>query len=432
MEMDRILLAFCNGLSCFIIMVILFQFMNGRYHKTFQKKYVYLVLEAATVIVIAAVNMQGIAVLNLTVWVVTVALLSWLFYYDESDRVLRRITECEAMLLCISVCESLGVLFTDWMFAVMHVGAQAGTMLTCMEITFSKVVVIFMYYMVLSRLFYKRKTPSDSIQWGMNLIILLYSLVNMLVIAWGAREGRSDLLLTVNMGCIVLADLYLLYFIRISEEKIELEKEVELLEKQADVQYAYYRAQEHKYQATVQILHDVDKHVKNIETLYAGGDNAKAAEYAQEINTLLKPLIPVKYTGNPILDILLTDKAAQIRDKQIALDIKAEQVDLNFLQAVDTTTIFGNLLDNAIEAAGQAAGERFIRLSIQPYQEMVLVRMENSSAPVRVKNGFPISQKGEHHGIGLQNVRRCIAKYDGDITFRQSEGVVTVDLLLNS
>jgi len=107
--------------------------------------------------------------------------------------------------------------------------------------------VIFMYYMVFSRLFHKRKTPGDGIWWGMSFIILLYSLVNMLVIAEGTLEGQSDFILTVNMGCIVLADLYLLYFIRLSDEKNNLEREVEVLEKQADTQYAYYRSQEQKY-----------------------------------------------------------------------------------------------------------------------------------------------------------------------------------------
>ena len=33
--MDKILLAICNGLSCFIICTILFQFMNERYKKSY-------------------------------------------------------------------------------------------------------------------------------------------------------------------------------------------------------------------------------------------------------------------------------------------------------------------------------------------------------------------------------------------------------------
>ena len=81
-----------------------------------------------------------------------------------------------------------------------------------------------------------------------------------------------------------------------------------MLEKQADIQYKYYLEQEKKHNKTVQILHDVNKHVKAIEQLYANGNKKNANEYTDRIVNTLKPLIPIRYTGNPILDILLTDK----------------------------------------------------------------------------------------------------------------------------
>ena len=40
--MDKILLAICNGLSCFIICTILFQFMNERYKKSYSNKTLYI------------------------------------------------------------------------------------------------------------------------------------------------------------------------------------------------------------------------------------------------------------------------------------------------------------------------------------------------------------------------------------------------------
>ena len=83
---------------------------------------------------------------------------------------------------------------------------------------------------------------------------------------------------------------------------------------------------------------------------------------------------------------------------------------MDFLEAIDATTIFGNLIDNAIEAQEKVTGERYIHVSIIPYQEMVLVKIENTSLPIRWKNGLPISDKGKNHGIGLLNVKRSIKK----------------------
>ena len=47
--MNTILLILCNALSCFIISTILFQFMNGKYKKSSQSRYVYIVIETDTV-----------------------------------------------------------------------------------------------------------------------------------------------------------------------------------------------------------------------------------------------------------------------------------------------------------------------------------------------------------------------------------------------
>lgn len=45
--MDKILLVICNGLSCFIICTILFQFMNERYKKSYSNRTLYIAAEIA-------------------------------------------------------------------------------------------------------------------------------------------------------------------------------------------------------------------------------------------------------------------------------------------------------------------------------------------------------------------------------------------------
>lgn len=430
--MDDLLLPICTCLSCFIVATILFQFMNDRYNKTFHNKQLYYFIEIITIIGISIINLFNFWILNLIVWFVAIIIISYVFYFDDSNNALRRIVECEVLLFCMGVCESLGVVFVDWMLKLFQIDLKTSTMRSCMEITFSKVVVIFMYYMIFSRLMNKKKVAFTKVQWAINFIILIYSLINMLVIAEGALQGQANFILTVNMGCIVLADLYLLYFIKLANEKNYLEGEIEILEKQAHMQYEYYLVQEQKYNATVHILHDVDKHVKSIENLCVSGKTGEAAEYVKDIRNMLEPLIPIKYTGNPILDILLTDKATISKEKKIKFDIKIDNIDMNFLEAIDATTIFGNLIDNAIEAVEKVNGDRYIQVSIMPYQEMVLVRIKNTSLPLKWKNGMPVSEKGKNHGIGLLNVKRSIEKYDGDISIQQKNGIVTVDLLLNS
>ena len=106
--MNTILLILCNALSCFIISTILFQFMNGKYKKSSQSRYVYIVIETVTVIFTTCINMLNHSILNLVVWGVLTGIIAYALYYEDMDKPLRRIIECEALVFCMSVCESLG------------------------------------------------------------------------------------------------------------------------------------------------------------------------------------------------------------------------------------------------------------------------------------------------------------------------------------
>lgn len=211
-----------------------------------------------------------------------------------------------------------------------------------------------------------------------------------------------------------------------------------LKEKNHDIKIIYitsyeeYMAQTEKYNQTVRILHDVDKHIRAIENLYGTEREHTAGEYAEAIRSTLAPLIPISYTENSILNILLTDKNAVMQEKGIHSDIKIDNVELSYIEPIDITTIFGNLLDNAIEATANAGGEKYIFIKISAYHKMTVVHIENSCGKVKWKKRMPVSDKGKGRGIGLLNVKQSIDKYDGDLQLKQDGNRFVADLFLNS
>lgn len=430
--MDKILLILCNGISCFIISAMLFQFMNSRYKKIISKKWIYVLAQTGMVVCAVCVNLINVAILNLIAWVVLVAGFAYFLYYEDKDKPIRRILECEALTLCMCVCESWGAILLRWLLQVAEIKITDETMLYCLQTTFSKIVLIFLYYLLINRFMGKGAAPLSKTRYIIYGIMLAYSLINVIVIVEMFNQGQKSYIYTVNMGCIVLADLYLLYFVKMADEKNEYEKEVMALKQQAEMQYKYYLIQTKKYDQTTKILHDVNKHIKAIEGLYGAEQEHTAGEYAKEIGDMLKPLIPVHYTENPILNILLTDKEAIMKEKQILSEIKIDNINLDFIAPIDVTTIFGNLLDNAIEAAEKVKEDKYIHIKITSYHQMVVVSIENSCGDVKWKNGVPVSTKGKNRGIGLLNVKESIEKYDGNLTLRQEKNKFMADLFLNA
>lgn len=405
--------------------------MNERYERKHRNRYIYIIAKTVAVITFVIVNMIKISILNLLVWILIVAVCSYFLYYEENNKAIRRLIESEVLALCISTCESLGVIFLQWLLLLSHVEIQDTIILYCLEVTFSKIIVIFLYYMIINRFMQKIHATPSKIQYSIYVIILVYSLINMLLIVGEFVQRKTDYLWAVNMGCIVLADLYLLYFIKMSNDKNYYESQVKELEQQAEVQYKFYCQQTEKYDSTLRILHDVNKHIKSIEALYAGEQRELATDYVKQINDMLKPLTPKRYTGNPILDILLTDKAIYMKEKGIDFQASLDNVDLNRIEPIDVTTIFGNLLDNAIEASEESNGKKYVHIKIGAYRHMIAIKIENNSNYVKWKNDMPVSEKGKNRGIGILNVQRSISKYDGDITLKWESNKFIAELFLN-
>ena len=432
--MEKLLIIFCALLSCFIVTYIMFQFMDERYQRAYQNKSVYFWSEVGTTLIMAVLNLLNVPILNMSAWLVLVGVWAGVLYFENSVKSIKRFMECEALLIIIAFTEAFGVILVKWLLQITEVQIKNPVMETCLEVTISKVAVIFLYHIVVRTFMKKYVSKHNKMLYIACLVILLYSFINTLVIMQGLLHDLDNGIFAINMCYIVLADLYLLYIIKVSDEKNTYDMKVRTLEQQAKLQYDYYLQQDQKYNQTIQILHDVNKRIQSIKELCILGNAEETTKYAEQIGGILKPLIPTKYTGNAILDILLSDKVRQVENRGISFIVNLGGISFDFMEAIDITTVFGNLLDNALEAceAVQSRQDKKIVLTAERFQEMVSVTIENDCNPVKWRANMPISEKGENRGIGLLNVRKSIDKYDGNLKLRENGGKFIAEFFLNT
>ena len=108
----------------------------------------------------------------------------------------------------------------------------------------------------------------------------------------------------------------------------------------------------------------------------------------------------------------------------------------------DLCIIFGNLLDNALEACERVAGEgRFIHMQAGMVKSYFLLEIKNStdstvsrgvSCDAVEMRGAGVTHKGNtiEHGIGLQNVSDVVNQYNGSMNLEAEDGTFTVTILL--
>lgn len=140
-------------------------------------------------------------------------------------------------------------------------------------------------------------------------------------------------------------------------------------------------------------------------------------------------------TGNETLDVTLTEKKLQCDKLDIRLSCVVDGEKLNFMNAVDIYSLFGNALDNSIECLKEVedSEKKSITVSVRRVNDFVKIQIENfvSSAPIMVK-GYPRTTKIDtsNHGYGLKSMDYIVKKYDGILHFGFENNIFLVDIML--
>ena len=162
-------------------------------------------------------------------------------------------------------------------------------------------------------------------------------------------------------------------------------------------------------------------HLLALNDLYTN-ENENGVRYQQELLKMMDSLGQTCYTGHQLLNVILNEKLKEAEKLGIKTEIQIHAVPAG-LTDVDVTAIFSNLLDNALEACKEIAGERFLSLKIDRHGDFLIVKMRNSmEGQSEERNGRFRSTKAGHTGIGLSNVMRTVEKYGGTCRFHQETG----------
>ena len=140
-------------------------------------------------------------------------------------------------------------------------------------------------------------------------------------------------------------------------------------------------------------------------------------------------------TGNKALDSVLSEKMYQCHKEGIAFSMLVQGETLSFMSVADITSVFGNLLGNAIECeqAVEERERRYIFLKVFPSGAMACVHAENYCAEKpEIKDGLPLTTKGsgDYHGYGLRSVRYVVKKYGGNLTVGADGEKFVADIIL--
>lgn len=141
-------------------------------------------------------------------------------------------------------------------------------------------------------------------------------------------------------------------------------------------------------------------------------------------------------TGCDALDVVLDEKHSICVKRGIELACMADGTSLKDLAPDDVYVLFGNILDNAIEAqeSVQPENERYIILTVKATGKMLVIHEENRmSGKLRYQDGLPMTTKKNEnmdHGFGTRSIRHIAATYDGALSMTDKDGWFMLDIAI--
>lgn len=326
--------------------------------------------------------------------------------------------------------------------AVPFLGERETNLIICVSFTMT-IFVIYLGTQYLASIFYCKTG-----KWYILLAIPLLAITVVTDVAnWGASNGilvRSggdmglyyDQIFSHAGFCVMTAlSIFGAGCFVFGMNKIYMEQKKS---SQYHCQIAAYKMLEEQYSQSERLRHDLKNHIIALLGLLESKEWEKMESYLKNMEDSAGLDAGEQITGNRVVDILLYQKQKIAERKNIIWECDVQIPKMCDMNEFDLCVLFGNILDNAVEACERLQhNERycnqrqFINIQSGVVKKCFLLEAKNS-ADMEDKHKIGFTNKGnpEEHGIGLLNISDVVHKYNGVMNIEVQNGIFTISVLV--
>lgn len=207
---------------------------------------------------------------------------------------------------------------------------------------------------------------------------------------------------------------------------------------QYHAQITAYKLQEEQYRRAERLRHDLKNHVIALSGLWEAGEWEKLGKYLRKMENSAELGVSEEATGNRVVDVLLSQKRKAAEEKGIAWECEVKIPRQCALHEFDLCVLFGNILDNAVEACGRLQckekGNRacpFVSIQAGAVKKCFFMEVKNSTDPAdQERHVFLHKTDSKGYGIGLLNVDDVVRRYDGVLNTEIQDDIFVISILI--
>lgn len=300
-------------------------------------------------------------------------------------------------------------------------------------------VVIYLAVYILFYFFYTRKLP-DYGQIIVNkeavipiatmiLLIWILSVLEYSDLLGMASGGNYSVVYRIMDG---LCCYYVLWVQINQKERMSLQRELNEIN-------AIWRQQKKQYEVTKEAIdsinrkcHDLKHQIRMLRNIE---DNEEKESYLKALEDDIMIYDTALKTGNKALDTVLMEKGLFCKDHGISWSCMVDGAKLDFMRNEDIYAVFGNSLENAINAvmALDDPQERVISVKIIVQKNIMVIQIQNYyEGTLKFVDGLPLTTKKNrrNHGFGMKSIRYTAEKYNGTVTVQAKDKIFTLQILI--
>lgn len=388
-----------------------------------------LVLLVGCEIIGSAVNQLGINWLNL----VTMAAILGIYICQYQGKISAKLVAILLYMGITVITEPIGYLFHKIFMTNLLTDITASYYFIVFSMLFFRGAIVEIFCRLKSGKSMRLSAMPKDILY-MFVVIPLASLLSCFLLIEVSRELISEQMIVLCM-CIIFIIIVTNYIIFLMIEKYtaveEREHEDEMMQAEIAYRNEYYRDMERYQEQINDIRHDMKNRLTGLLDAAEQGESIVLKEKLQEVLGEIHLTEEIIYSANPVLNSILKVKGAKAKEMQIRFKVNTFIPQKVSIEIGDMGVLFGNLLDNAIEACSKVEPEkRFINVEVKYQEEKLLLKIINSKQAKENPSMQTTKVNKWKHGRGLRSVRKVAEKYGGNLLVHDKGEIFETDLLL--
>lgn len=300
-------------------------------------------------------------------------------------------------------------------------------------------IILFLFLIIIKRIsVIKKKNVIDmsNKEWLQFLIFPIFTLITVIVMTNSMITSyHEDIVNVYYVIAIVLIVLNMVVFHLINEilENSQRIREADVLKQQSIGQLELYNSLRKNYDIQRKRTHEYKNQIMCIDSLLKKKNYNKLEEYINSIFDKLDGQLDMVDTNNEVVNAVINAKYYEALQNDVLFILKINDLSHIKVSDEDIVTILSNLLDNAIEAAGQCdIDKRTVGIKLLYEDDVLSIAVSNSykTEPEIMEDGYmrTIKDDKEQHGLGIRNVVATLEKYNAEyiIDYKNGEFVFSI------